>query len=86
MAFPRLNQFSYWVYLSGGLIMCSGFLTASGAAEFGWFAYAPLSGSVRSPGLGGDLWIVGIVLTGLAGVLTAVNILTTVTTHARARA
>jgi cytochrome c oxidase subunit 1 len=80
MAFPRLNQLSYWVYVLGGIIMCSGFLTAEGAANFGWFAYSPLSDSVRSPGLGGDLWIVGVALTGLSGVLTAVNILTTVST------
>ena len=65
MAFPRLNLLSYWLYLGGGLVMFSGFLTAEGAADFGWFAYTPLSDSVRSPGLGGDLWIAGIVLTGL---------------------
>lgn len=77
MAFPRLNLFSYWVYLGGGLVMVSGFLTAGGAADFGWFAYTPLSDSIRSPGLGGDLWIAGVALTGLSGVLTAVNIITT---------
>ncbi len=80
MAFPRLNLFSYWVYLGGGLVMVSGFLTADGPADFGWFAYAPLSDGVRSPGLGGDLWLAAVVLTGLSGVLTAVNILTTVFT------
>ena len=77
MAFPRLNLLSYWVYLGGGLVMCSGFLTADGAADFGWFAYTPLSDGVRSPGIGGDLWIVGVALTGLSGILTAVNIITT---------
>ena len=41
--------------------MISGFLTAGGAASFGWFAYAPLSGAVYSPGVGPDLWIVGVV-------------------------
>lgn len=80
MAFPRLNLISYWVYLAGGLTMLSGFLTSNGAANFGWFAYTPLSDGVRSPGLGGDLWIVAIALTGLSGILTAVNILATVTT------
>ena len=80
MAFPRLNLVSYWVYLAGGLTMLSGFLTSNGAANFGWFAYTPLSDGVRSPGLGGDLWIVAIALTGLSGILTAVNILATVTT------
>ena len=78
MAFPRLNAFSYWLYLGGGLTMLSGFLTAGGAAAFGWFGYTPLSDSVHSPGLGGDLWIAGVVLVGFSGILTAVNILTTV--------
>ena len=80
MAFPRLNLLSYWVYLGGGLVMVSGFLTAEGAADFGWFAYTPLSNGVRSPGLGGDLWIAGVLLTGMSGVLTSVNIVTTVLT------
>ncbi len=78
MAFPRLNALSYWLYLFGGLIMLSGFVTAGGAASFGWFAYAPLSGPGLSPNLGADLWIVAIILTGTSGTLSAVNIVTTV--------
>jgi cytochrome c oxidase subunit 1 len=78
MAFPRLNALSYWFYLFGGLTMVSGFLTADGAADFGWTGYVPLSSDVRSPGLGGDLWLMAVVLTGLSGVLTAVNIVATV--------
>ncbi|MEI2819265.1 MAG: cbb3-type cytochrome c oxidase subunit I [Marmoricola sp.] len=41
VAFPRLNMFSYWLYLFGGLIAAAGFLTPGGAASFGWFAYVP---------------------------------------------
>ncbi|MGH9035722.1 MAG: cytochrome c oxidase subunit I [Acidimicrobiia bacterium] len=78
MAFPRLNALSYWLFTGGGLIMLSGFLTASGAADFGWTAYTPLSNAVYSPGVGADLWIIGLMLTGVASVLTAVNIITTV--------
>jgi cytochrome c oxidase subunit 1 len=78
MAFPRLNALSYWFYLFGGLTMVAGFLTADGAADFGWTGYTPLSNITRSPGVGGDLWIVSLVLTGLSGVLTAVNIIATV--------
>jgi cytochrome c oxidase subunit 1 len=78
MAFPRLNLLSYWLYLSGGLIMLSGFLTAGGAADFGWVAYAPLSNAVNSPGAGADLWIVALVLTGFSAIFTGVNIITTV--------
>jgi len=78
MAFPRLNALSYWFYLFGGITMLTGFLTADGAADFGWTGYAPLSSITRSPALGADLWLLAIVLTGLSGVLTAVNIVATV--------
>ncbi len=80
MAFPRLNALSYWFFLFGGLTMVSGFLTADGAADFGWTGYSPLSSVIRSPGVGGDLWIIALVLTGLSGVLTAVNVVATVLT------
>jgi cytochrome c oxidase subunit 1 len=80
MAFPRLNAMSYWFYLFGGITMVGGFLTADGAADFGWTGYAPLSDITRSPMLGGDLWIMGVLLTGLSGVLTGVNIVATVLT------
>ncbi len=79
LAFPRLNALSYWLYLFGGLIMLTGFLTDGGAAAFGWTAYPPLAGPGGSPGLGADLWIVAVVLTGTSGTLSAVNIITTVT-------
>jgi cytochrome c oxidase subunit I len=78
MAFPRLNALSYWFYLFGGLTMVSGFLTADGGADFGWTGYTPLSDIVRTPGIGADLWIIGVALTGLSGILTGVNIVTTV--------
>ncbi len=80
LAFPRLNAFAYWMYLIGGLTMLAGFLTDGGAAGFGWFAYAPLSGPIGSPGLGPDLWIVSIIVTGTSGTLTAVNVIATVVT------
>ncbi|HEY5271703.1 MAG TPA: cytochrome c oxidase subunit I [Acidimicrobiales bacterium] len=77
MAFPRLNALSYWLYLTGGLTIVSGFFTTGGAADFGWVAYAPLSDAVNSPGAGPDMWIVGLILTGFSAIFTAVNILTT---------
>jgi cytochrome c oxidase subunit 1 len=78
MAFPRLNAMSYWLYLFAGITLLGGFLTAEGAADFGWTGYAPLSNITRSPGVGGDLWLMAIVLTGLSGIFTAVNIVATV--------
>jgi len=78
MAFPRLNALSYWIYAAGGFIMLTGFLTAGGAADFGWVAYAPLSNAVNSPGAGADLWIIALVLTGFSAIFTGINIITTV--------
>ena len=80
MAFPRFNALSYWLYLGGGLVMTSGFLTSSGAANFGWFGYAPLTESIHSPGPGADLWILGVALTGFSGIFTAINTITTIIT------
>ncbi len=51
VAFPRLNMLSYWLFLFGGLIALSGFLTPGGAADFGWTVYAPLNDAIRSPGV-----------------------------------
>ncbi len=78
VAFPRLNAFSYWLYLFGGLITISGFITPGGAADFGWFAYTPLSDVVHSPGAGADLWITGLIVAGLGTILGAVNMITTI--------
>ncbi|QGN35539.1 cytochrome c oxidase subunit I [Microlunatus sp. Gsoil 973] len=80
VAFPRLNMLSYWLFLFGGLITISGFLSPEGAASFGWFAYSPLSNEVNSPGVGGDLWIVGLYLVGLSSILGSVNFITTILT------
>ncbi|MFN8076260.1 MAG: cytochrome c oxidase subunit I [Kineosporiaceae bacterium] len=78
VAFPRMNMLSYWLYLFGGLIAAAGFFTPQGAASFGWFAYAPLSNSTYSPGLGGDLWVFGLAMGGLGTILGAVNFITTI--------
>ncbi len=80
VAFPRLNMFAFWLFLFGGLIAVSGFLTPAGAASFGWFAYAPLSNAINSPGLGGDLWVFGLALGGFGTILGAVNFITTILT------
>ena len=77
VAFPRLNAISYWVFVLGGVVIFSGFLTASGAASAGWTAYTPLSEAAYQPGFGMDLWLVGLLLTSISGILTAVNLLTT---------
>ncbi|MEV0974989.1 aa3-type cytochrome oxidase subunit I [Microtetraspora glauca] len=80
VAFPRLNMVSYWLYLFGSTIAVAGFITPGGAAAFGWTAYAPLSNAVTSPGIGGDMWIMGLTLSGLGTILGAVNFITTIIT------
>ncbi|GHH62863.1 putative cytochrome c oxidase subunit 1-alpha [Streptosporangium violaceochromogenes] len=78
VAFPRLNMVSYWLFTFGSLIALSGFITPGGAASFGWFAYTPLSNAISSPGIGGDLWIVGLAMSGLGTILGSVNFVTTI--------
>ena len=80
VAFPRLNAVAYWFYNFGSLIAVAGFLTPQGAASFGWFAYAPLSSATFSPGIGGNLWVMGLALSGFGTILGAVNFITTIIT------
>jgi len=78
VAFPRLNLLSYYLFAFGGLILLASFLTPGGAAAFGWYAYAPLNSPVHSPGVAGDMWIMGLVLSGLGTILSGVNFVTTI--------
>jgi cytochrome c oxidase subunit 1 len=80
VSFPRLNLVAFYLFLFGGIIVISGFLTPDGAASFGWFAYAPLSNAVNSPTIGADLWIIGLAISGLGSILGAVNFITTIFT------
>ena len=80
VAFPRLNSFAFWLFIFGSLIALGGFLTPQGAASFGWTAYVPLANAEHSPGIGGDLWLMGLYLLGLSSILGAVNFITTIAT------
>jgi cytochrome c oxidase subunit 1 len=78
MAFPRLNALSYWLYSDRVDHHAAGLLVAGGAASFGWVAYAPLSSATSSPGIGGDVWIMALVLTGFSAIFTGVNLVATI--------
>jgi cytochrome c oxidase subunit 1 len=78
MALPRLNAFSFWLFLFGGLTVFLGAATNGGAGAAGWTAYAPLSTIRVDYGLGQDLWIVGLLMVSISTILTAVNFTTTV--------
>ena len=80
VAFPRLNAVAYWFYSFGSFIAVAGFFTPQGAASFGWFAYAPLSSATFSPGIGGDLWVFGLALSGFGTIMGGVNFITTILT------
>ena len=78
VAFPRLNALSYWLFLFGGLMACGGLVTPDNSPSFGWTAYTPLSDGVYSPGVGANLWVAGLALSGFGTILGAVNFITTI--------
>ncbi|MBV8355406.1 MAG: cbb3-type cytochrome c oxidase subunit I [Candidatus Eremiobacteraeota bacterium] len=77
MAFPRLNAYSYWLFLLGGLTVFAGLASAGGAAAAGWTSYAPLSDAMIATGAGQDMWILGLTMTSISGIVTAINFLAT---------
>jgi cytochrome c oxidase subunit I+III len=77
IAFPRLNAFSYWVYLFGGIMLFAALLTNTGP-DVGWFSYVPLAGPDYSPGKRADFWAQLITFTEVAGLAVAVEIAVTV--------
>ena len=77
MAFPRLNAFSYWVFLFSGIFFYIGFLSGH-APDGGWFAYTPLTDRGFSPGVNLDFWGLGVVFVGISTTVGAVNFLVTV--------
>ena len=80
MAFPRLNAFSMWMTLFGGLILYFSFLDGGGAPNTGWFSYAPLSSSNFSSTKGVDYYAIGIILTGTGSITGALNFVVTILT------
>ena len=77
IAFPRLNNFSYWVYLFGGVMLFAALLTNSGP-DAGWFSYVPLAGPDFTPGKRSDFWAQLITFTEVSGLAIAVELVTTI--------
>jgi len=77
IAFPRLNAFSYWIFLAGGLLLWISFALDT-APDVGWFAYVPLSGPEYGAGKRADLWAQMITFTELSALAIAVEIVVTV--------
>ena len=77
VAFPRLNAFSYWVFLFGGLYLNASFLFGA-APDMGWYGYANLTSRQFSPGPNVDFWNMGLQVLGVASLAAAVNFFVTI--------
>jgi cytochrome c oxidase subunit 1 len=76
VAFPRMNSFGFWCFLFGGLLLNSAWLVGH-APDGGWFNYAPNSGVPFSPSTGIDFWNMGLLITGIASLTGAINLIVT---------
>lgn len=77
VAFPRLNAFSYWLFLFGGLFINSGWLIEAVPAV-GWVGYANLTSPQYSPGIATDLWVFGLQILGLGTLISGLNFIVTI--------
>lgn len=83
MAFPRLNAFGFWIFLFGAFLLYFSYLGGSGlygagsAPDVGWFAYAPLTEKMFSRGHATDYWALGVLVSGLGSVVSAINVIAT---------
>jgi cytochrome c oxidase subunit I+III len=77
LAFPRLNAYSYYVYLIGGVLLYAALFLNTGP-DAGWFSYVPLASSQYSPGKRVDVWAQMITFTELAALANAINLIVTI--------
>ena len=77
VAFPTMNNVSFWLTASGALLVNLSLFVGE-FARTGWLAYPPLSERAFSPGVGVDYYLVALQVSGVGTVLTAVNFVTTI--------
>ena len=77
VAFPRLNAFSFWTFLSGAIILNISWLV-SAAPNAGWYGYAPLTSNTWNPGRNVDFWLIGLQVLGVASMAAAFNFIVTI--------
>lgn len=75
VAFPRLNLFSWWLYMAGAVLAIVSLFTGQGAADTGWTFYAPYS--IRS-GTNVTMAVLAAFILGFSSILTGLNFLTTI--------
>ena len=83
VVFPRLNAFSYWLFLFGGIVLnvpflLSPFIDGRLIPDGGWFGYATLTGKEFSPGLSIDFWVCGLQILGIASMAAGFNFIVTI--------
>ncbi len=77
VAFPFLNNFSFWMTAGGAvLVMLSLFMGEF--ARTGWLAYPPLSGILASPGVGVDYYLWSLQVAGVGTTLSGINLIATI--------
>jgi cytochrome c oxidase subunit 1/cytochrome c oxidase subunit I+III len=76
MAFPRLNAFSYWIYLAAGLFIYSSLLAAA-APNDGWFNYVPYALREYNPGPNIDFYALGMIFLGISTTVGSANFVVT---------
>jgi cytochrome c oxidase subunit 1/cytochrome c oxidase subunit I+III len=77
LAFPRLNAFSYYVFLLAGVFMYASFFMGQ-APNAGWFNYTPLSSVQYNPGFNVDFYCLGLIFLGIATTVGAANSIVTI--------
>jgi cytochrome c oxidase subunit I+III len=82
MAMPRLNAFTYWLFLFSGIYLYVGFAIGS-APNAGWFNYVPYASRSFNPGLNIDFYALANILLGISTTLGSVNFVVTIL-HMRA--
>ncbi|MEA2581653.1 MAG: cytochrome c oxidase subunit [Actinomycetota bacterium] len=75
VAFPRLNAYSFWAFILGGLFLYSSWFLG-GAPNGGWFGYPP--NSTTDPSIGMTFYTLGLLITGIASSAGAVNLAVTI--------
>ena len=77
VAFPFLNNFSFWMTTGGAVLMMMSLFVGE-FAKTGWLAYPPLSGILQSPGVGVDYYIWSLQIAGVGTLLSGINLLVTI--------
>jgi len=77
VAFPFLNNFSFWMTVAGAMLVMTSLFVGE-FARTGWLAYPPLSGLEHSPDVGVDYYIWALQIAGVGTLLSGVNLLATI--------